>query len=373
MSGGPSVWWPIDVPASRWFSEEERVASRSYHEPIQRVAVLRNAAQLAALVSLWVWLRRSNDVDLWIGVVLAVSALSIPRIMADGWHEFVHEPRFGGTPVRLAAFGVTALGRLTLEGMLLGLVALALRTVDADAALRAAGLAAALAAVIPAVSAWLGPRVVLALHRAADVDPSDPGHRVVAEAAGRLGLATPRLVVLDVEVFEGANAYVAGRRPTPVVAVSRQLLEGPADLLAHVVGHELAHVARRHVQWSAAVTTLAFAGVSLVAVFTSVRWEAGGARLPLLLLVGAITMFPLRLVLAWTSRAHERQADRLALAMSPIDPLLVARLHLSDRPLLEPSRLAGALHSHPPPAERVECAARRSGRSVGGERVTKSA
>ena len=351
----PSVWWPIPVTSSRWFSEEERRASRQYHQPIERAVVLRSIAQGLGVVAAWLLIERT-DVAWWWVVAAVLTAVTLPRLVADAWHEFIHEPRFGGATVAPAAFAITSLGRLGLEGGFLALGYAMLTGVD-NTTWTTVGVGC-VAAAAPLASALIGPRVVLLIHRAVDVPPDHEAYQHVARMAEAHDLPTPQLVELDRASFEGANAYVTGQRSRLTVAVSHRLLSGPDALLRHVVGHEITHLRHHHLLWSALASSVTLGATVAAAFSATMRFADGGARLPVFVLVAAVLSQPFRLGLAWLSRANERQADRAAMRHAPISPELIKQLHLSDRPLLEPSRLARWQSSHPAPAERLEAAAR---------------
>lgn len=351
----PSVWWPTPVSVSRWFSEEERLASRRYHDPLQRAALVRVVVQLTGLVGLCV-ATRSTELRPWEVIVGVLVAMTVPRLLVDAWHEFVHERRFGTTPVSAAAFAVTSLARLALEGAVVAVVWFVLDRSSVGPSV-VAGFAAA-AAAVPLASALFGSRVVLALHRVVDVPAEHDAHGAVGSLASSHGLGRPRLVELDRASFEGANAYVTGQRSDVTIAVSHRLLEGPPELLTHVVGHEITHLRRRHLLWSALASALAAASTVAFAVALAARVADGSGRLAVFVLAFVVASWPFRLLLAWQSRAHERQADRGAMRDAPISPELVRALHLGDRPLLEPSRVARWQSSHPAPAERLEATAR---------------
>lgn len=308
------------------------------------------------LAALWFVDRGQQMGGWWWTVAVVAGAITIPRVVADAWHEFVHEPRFGVTPVARSAFVMTTLGRLLVEGGLLALGLAFLQRFDGTR-WSTVGVACA-AAAIPLVSALVGPRIVLLLHRAVEVPRDHEAHVHVAALATALRLSTPRLVELDRASFEGANAYVTGQRSQLVVAVSHRLLNGPDALLRHVVGHEITHLRGRHLLWSAAAASVSIGLTTGAGVATAARLSDGNARLPLVVLIGSAASVPFRLGLAWLSRANERQADRSAMQHAPISPELLKQLHLSDQPLLEPSRLARWHSSHPAPAERLEAAGR---------------
>lgn len=315
---------------------------------------MRTLLQLGGLTIVWL-ATRGSDVNPWVLVAVVLGVVTLPRLLADAWHEFVHEPRFGVAPVSPVAFVVTSIGRLVLEGVLLGGAWMVLERSFGVRGVVAVGCAAA---SIPLASALFGSRVVLALHRVVDVPVHHAAHDQVASLAAQHGLERPRLVELDQATFEGANAYVTGQRSNLTIAVSHQLLNGPEALLRHVVSHEMAHLRRRHLLWSALASALAVGLATASSVALVVREGEGAGRLPLLVLSLFVISGPFRLVLAWQSRAHERQADRAAMRDAPIPTSLVRALHMSDRPLLEPSRLARWQNTHPSPAERLEAADR---------------
>ncbi len=318
---------------------------------------MRSTGQLFGVLAAW-WLidRNQPTIAWWWAVGAVLGAVTLPRVAADAWHEFVHEPRFGIASVSPAAFVITTVGRLGVEGGLLAIGLALLREAD-GARWSTAGVACA-AAAVPLVSALVGPRVVLILHRAVDVPLDHEAHHHVAALAAAHQLPTPRLVELDQASFEGANAYVTGQRSDLTVAVSHRLLSGPDALLRHVVGHEITHLRHRHLLWSALAASVSIGVTVAAALVIATRLAGGSARLPVLVLVAACVSQPFRLVLAWLSRANERLADRSAMRHAPISPELIKQLHLSDRPLLEPPRLARWQSSHPAPGERLEAAAR---------------
>lgn len=353
----PSVWWPLPANVGRWFSEDERRTSRSYHDPMQRAALLRSAVQTAGMVATW-WFAADGEPEpsAWVVIALTVLVITGPRLVVDAWHEYVHEPRFGGAVVAPVAFVVTAVGRELIEAGVFVAVLMALRLIG-DSAVTVVG-AAVVVGLVPMLSGLLGPKFVLILHRAVDVSPDHIGQDHVTEVAAAHELSRPRLVELDEASFHGANAYVTGRPPNLVVAVSHRLLTGPEDLLRHVVAHEMAHLRWRHLLWSSVASALSVAMTVMIAMAVVVSSPEGSARLPLLVLVSMVVSTPFRLGLAWWSRANERQADLAATRHAPIAPELIKQLHLSDRPLLEPSRIARWQSSHPTPVERLEAASR---------------
>ncbi len=352
---GASVWWPTPVGAERWFTMEERAAARRYHRPVERAAGIRLVAHAVALVSV-VALTRTIEFSTIATIVAVELGISLPRVAVDGWHEFVHEPQFGTEPVRVWAFIVTGVGRMVLETVGLAFVDRWLGSIDGS--LLSVALVGVVAFAVPILSALFGPRFVLLMHRASDVQIDHPGYGLASKRAADFGVARPRLVVLDPAAFDGVNAFATGTGSHVTVAVSERLLGAPPDLFSHVVGHEFSHIRRRHLGWSALASGVAAGIVIASSVAVTIDIAGDGSRLPMLILLVGLVSLPLRLVLAWLSRVHERQADRDATNTSPISPHLLKQLHLSDRAAVEPSVVGRLFSAHPPPAERLDLAAR---------------
>jgi heat shock protein HtpX len=185
-------------------------------------------------------------------------------------------------------------------------------------------LAFGLAIVMNLGSYWFSDRIVLAMYRAREIDPSGhPGlHRAVRRIAQAAGLPMPRIFIVP---QPGLNAFATGRNPQhAVVAVT----EG---LLAHLDGAELegvlapvlAHVKNRDILVSAIAATLAGA-IMLIA--DMARWASifggfGGRDgedrgNPLALLAAAIVA-PLAALLVQMSisRSREYLADATGAAL----------------------------------------------------------
>ena len=103
-----------------------------------------------------------------------------------------------------------------------------------------------LALAMNALALWRSDSLVLRLHKAQEVGPSEaPGYyRIVQDLAQRADLPMPRVCIMD---HPQPNAFAAGRNPSnAVVCASTGLLDalGPEEV-AGVVAHELAHIKNR--------------------------------------------------------------------------------------------------------------------------------
>ena len=114
---------------------------------------------------------------------------------------------------------------------------------------------------------WNSDRMVLSMHGATEVDArSAPDlYQMVHELAGRAGLPTPRVYLMD---EPQPNAFATGRDPEhAAVAVTTGLLNMlNRDELAGVIAHELAHIKNRDTLIMTITATIAGA-ISMLAQF----------------------------------------------------------------------------------------------------------
>jgi STE24 endopeptidase len=166
-----------------------------------------------------------------------------------------------------------------------------------------------------------------------------------------------------------ANAALTGLGRTRRILLSDTLLSDYSDdeievILAHELAHHVHHDIWRAIAFETALIALGFYISDAVLTVWGGSFGASGkgdiAALPLLLLtMGAVSLvlMPLRNAL---SRAHERRADRYALAMTRnLDAFVSAMKRLGAQNLAEeqPSRLVETLfHSHPSISARISAA-----------------
>jgi STE24 endopeptidase len=189
----------------------------------------------------------------------------------------------------------------------------------------------------------------------------------LAERAG-----TPILGIFEWKMSEKtrkANAALTGIGRTRRILLSDTLLAEHSDdeievILAHELSHHVHHDIWKALAVEAALLTLGLYLADRVLEMFSGRFGLMGkddvAALPMLLLaVGAVSLLLVPVVNA-LSRAHERRADRYALAMTGnAAAFMSAMKRLGAQNLAEehPSRLVEILfYSHPPMAARIEAA-----------------
>ena len=233
-------------------------------------------------------------------------------------------------------------------------------------------VAAACASVLLVVFAQLAPVVLLPLFY--DCRPLERPELIarlmaLAERAGAR--------VLDVVEWRlgdrtrKANAALTGIGRTRRILLSDTLLEEHSDdEVEVVVAHELGHHAHLDI-WRGIALETALLGLGFYLTDRALTALGGSlgladkddiAALPLLLLSAGLVSLLLLPVSNAASRAHERRADRFALAVTR-NPwaFVTAMRRLGDRNLSEPrpSRLAQVFfYTHPPVAARIAVAER---------------
>ncbi|HMJ10426.1 MAG TPA: zinc metalloprotease HtpX [Polyangiaceae bacterium] len=174
---------------------------------------------------------------------------------------------------------------------------------------------AAIAVLMNLCAYFFSDRVVLAMHRAREVSPSEAPelHEMVDELAARARIPKPRLFVI---AEEQPNAFATGRNPKHgVVAVTEGIVRilSPRELRA-VLAHEIAHIKNRDILLSsiaaAAASLLSF--VANASLFSGLfggssdeEREGGGGGI-LLALVAPIAATLIQLGI---SRSREYLAD----------------------------------------------------------------
>jgi heat shock protein HtpX len=175
-------------------------------------------------------------------------------------------------------------------------------------------IALVIAAATNLFSYWNADKMVLAMHRAIEVDEKNAPefYAIVRELASRAGLPMPRTYIIDTPQ---PNAFATGRNPeNAAVAASTGLLERLShEEVAAVMAHELAHVQNRDTLTMTIVATLAGA-ISMLGNFA---FFFGGNRdnnNPLgfvgVLIAMIVAPFAAMIVQMAVSRTREYAADR---------------------------------------------------------------
>jgi STE24 endopeptidase len=231
-------------------------------------------------------------------------------------------------------------------------------------------IAAACFSVILVVFAQLTPVLLLPLfYESKPLDRPSLVSRLVAlaERAGAHVLGVFELRVSD--KTRKANAALAGVGRTRRILLSDTLLaEHSDDEIEVILAHELAHHVHRDIVKAivleTALITLGFYLSDRVLESLSTRFALMGksdiAALPLLVLTfGAVSLVLLPFANA-LSRAHERRADRYALAITGRPAAFVSAMRrLATQNLVEAAPSAATVwffHTHPPIEERIQAA-----------------
>lgn len=233
-------------------------------------------------------------------------------------------------------------------------------------------------------SYWFSDKIVLAMYRAQEVNPSESPelYHIVERLAQKANLPMPRVYTVPLDV---PNAFATGRNPKhAVVAVTTGMLNSlPMNEIEGVLGHELAHVKNRDTLLSTVAATMAGAITMLAsmarwaAIFGGVRGgdddDNGGGMLGFLFLAILAPIAAMLLQLA-ISRSREYKADKdgalisgkpmaLADALRQMDaiahrrPLAIGSPSVSNMFIVNPFKSGGItalLSTHPPIQKRIE-------------------
>ncbi|WP_437982540.1 zinc metalloprotease HtpX [Sorangium sp. So ce117] len=170
---------------------------------------------------------------------------------------------------------------------------------------------------------FMSDRIVLAVHRAAEVSPFEaPGlHRMVEELSSRAGIPKPRVYVIpDAQ----PNAFATGRNPEHgVVAVTEGIMQLLSEReLRGVLAHEIAHIKNRDIlvstiaaAFASGITWVAHA-VSFAGIFGGSSDDEDGASPLGGLALAIVAPIAATLVQLGISRSREYMADELGARLS---------------------------------------------------------
>ncbi|MEO1090431.1 MAG: zinc metalloprotease HtpX [Pseudomonadota bacterium] len=206
-------------------------------------------------------------------------------------------------------------------------------------------IALAVAAGMNVFAYWNSDKMVLRMHGAREAGPRDVPelYKMVERLAWQADLPVPKVYVID---QAQPNAFATGRSPeNAAVAITTGLMRSaPADEVAGVMAHELAHIKNRDTLTMTVTATIAGAigFLSQFALFFGAG--RGGERPNPLLAILIMILAPLAatIVQMAISRAREYEADRVGAEICG-----------------DPAALAGALR-------RIEAIAHTGGRAGRG-------
>ena len=192
----------------------------------------------------------------------------------------------------------------------------------------------------------------------------------IREIMSRVGLKINRVFTMDASRRSShSNAYFTGIGHVKRIVLFDTLLANHADEeIIAILAHEAGHWKKKHV-----LKMLIFSQtLALFGFYAAYRLTAGDglaqlfrldipsmhAKLLLVAFIGSLVLFPVRPMMAYLSRRHEKEADNFAvqLTQSPV-PMANALIKLGKDNLanLHPHPWYAAVHySHPPLAQRVK-------------------
>jgi heat shock protein HtpX len=181
-------------------------------------------------------------------------------------------------------------------------------------------------------------RLVLRMHRAAEVSPAEAPelHAMVAELSARAGIPRPRVFVIP---EAQPNAFATGRNPAHgVVAVTQGILHLlDRRELRGVLAHELAHIKNRDILLSslaaagAAVISWIAHALSFGALFGGASDDEDGVGAGGGLLVALVAPLAATLIQLGISRSREYLADATGAELSRDPEALASALLALER------------------------------------------
>ncbi|MGZ6098132.1 MAG: zinc metalloprotease HtpX [Myxococcaceae bacterium] len=212
--------------------------------------------------------------------------------------------------------------------LLLGILSAILVGVGGALGPSALGISIALAVVMNVGAYFFSDRIVLAMHRAREITPTEfpELHRMVDELSARAGIPRPRLFLIP---EMQPNAFATGRDPEhAVVAVTSGILEVlDRRELRGVLAHELGHVKNRDILVSSIAATVA-AAITYVAhavgFFDAAHSDEEGPSPLQALALAIVAPVAATLIQLGIARSREYGADRTGAEISG-DPEALAR------------------------------------------------
>lgn len=191
----------------------------------------------------------------------------------------------------------------------------------------------------------------------------------IIELANKVGIRAGRVLKVDASRrSRHTNAYFTGIGRTKRIVLYDTLLQGMTrDEILAVLAHEMGHWKKRHLLKSIAVLET----VSLAALYLSFRLIRSDfltslflispdtlfAKFVLLAFLGGIVSLPLKPLMNFFSRRHEREADRVSYELTRNSEIMVGvfvKLSKENLANLYPHPLYVSLYySHPPILDRI--------------------
>jgi STE24 endopeptidase len=317
------------------------------------VVMVRRAPRLARSLGLG---RVNAAIITGIVVITIVWAVSIPFGMAAAWWERRHGISTESWSSIVFSPWETLLGETFIAVVVLGVLLLFAKRFTRNwwlpASLMLLAIAFLLQFVFPYVNR-LGTHPVRSQRLAAVIERLEK-----REGAGH---PTVRVEVVH-DHTTAANAYAVGLGPSSSVFIWDTMLDGRYSLreIRFVVGHELAHLARKHL-WKG-IAWAALIGLPILAAAAFVTRLRGGILEPGVIALALLTVSGLQLALSpftnAVSRRYEAEADWVSLvntrdtqaARGLFKEFVVADLQDPD----PPGWAHVLLDDHPPPLTRVE-------------------
>jgi len=192
----------------------------------------------------------------------------------------------------------------------------------------------------------------------------------IRDTMAKTGLKINRVFSMDASKRSShSNAYFTGIGHVKRIVLFDTLLANHTDdEIVAILAHEAGHWKKKHILKMLVLSQI----MSLAGFYLAYRLTAGNfladifqldiptmhAKLLLVVFIGTLVLFPLRPLMAYISRRHEREADNFALQLTKRpEPMAAALIKLGKDNLanLHPHPFYAAFYySHPPLVQRVK-------------------
>lgn len=192
----------------------------------------------------------------------------------------------------------------------------------------------------------------------------------IRRLAEKAGIHPSRILRVDASKrSRHSNAYFTGIGKTKRIVLYDTLLDGAShDEILAVLSHEIGHWKKRHLlKMLVAFELVSFAGLflahrlvqgDLLTGFFALTTDTLFAELVLLAFIAGIVLVPVKPIVNYVSRKHEREADRASFELTGTTEgmrSVLVKLSKENLSNLFPHPLYAAMYySHPPVLERIE-------------------
>lgn len=373
---GISPWKKFKARPEDWFDQDEIARSRQYVKPLRIANILRIALNVVvdlAVIRTHAMPNLLHHLGLhnWVLEVFVVAATMMVVGLLENtgfswWRSMVYDKKWEFSTMTVKTFVTDLLKGIGLGAVLNGVIFVLLWGIIRSTDLWWLFGWAALSAVSVGYAIVYLKLISPMFNKFKTLEDEELHAELLAVAHG-VGADLKKVEVQDASKRDTrSNAYVGGLGKTRRMVLFDNMLEWPKDEVRWVCAHEIGHWRRKHllrmIPVVLALQLIDFVVLKLVFTndavlrFAGVKALGDPGAIPLFFFLFALPGLATGLIVAWVSRAHERDADLFGLEAVPDPEAAKASFkHLATDSLadLSPSLWKRLTHSHPEMAERM--------------------